>query len=1474
MVDDTLGDGGPSATVRTVRVRMDAEVAGYIRDVTAAGEATRRAFSQMDGINRDLDAFNTHVGQTSQGVDDLGASSSRVRTQLSSTERSMQGMSTTAGQMGQSVRRAANDVKTAQAAIASASSKVEAAQRREADTAGRLRIAELALNDLRQSGNASATRLAAAEERVAAATRAHTAAATDLTRAESDVEAATNRLTTVQAKATSNTDKLAKSAKSAGDKMNWLVTGAIALGPALLPLATVGVPTMAGFTAGTAAAAAAIGVTALALHGLSDGLKALDTYNADPTQKNFTAMQAALAKLGPEGADMVRLIDELEPKLRELQIAARAGLFPGLEDSITKLLPYFPQVKSFIHSISSEMGALTMRGTDNLINDPGWEKFFRFVKTEGVPTLDAWARATGNVATGLAAIVSDFGPEINGFDQGLLDSSRTFKTWAEGLDRNSGSFKDFLDYIHREGPEARAFFTALVQALLGVAEAVAPWGAAVLPVLTSLLQILAALAKSPAGPVLFSTAAGLLAVNKAISIFAGSSGLRAGITSIGTFLTALKTLRSDLALTRAAASAPIVNGTAALPAGYLASRGRINTVTSGLASVGKTGAGLVGAGLAVNLLTSHHSAGVNIGEGAAAGALIGTSIAPGVGTAVGGVVGALGGLTKSLLSTSDAAGKVAADWSSIGQTLTAGGKATPGTAGYISAQLQNSGVVDTASKYGITQQQLVQAAISGNSTGITSTLDSKVTAARPHSTSDTTGITNYLQTAKDAKTVTSAVAAASKAFQSNQKAAQSAAAGETEYASANESAAEAAKDAGNRISELIDAMKAQHQQALANSNAEIAYHQSLADTAAQVAKHTKGLNLDTAAGRANRTALNNQISAYNAQSDAVKNNARNYDNAKAALNRFATQMGATKGQIHSLDDLLDKPRSFVITGTDTSLAKVRALKNEIDLIKSKNVEIHASTFLTGPRLDAEGPNSAKGSAGGSTVPKDGGPYADRYLYMLAPGEEVISNRFGQADRNRGLLKQINANRLADGGTVGDWVNIKDLPKIWKKHPKLKHPLFNHEGPDEYGKALRHNKAFARKPADPTWPWQSSMRSQKQEREFEAWVQKKNVPFDLDAKHVDYDMRGYWLKTRGKGWGGNGQHFPDTFKTPFDTTFSHESKYATKDAPFYWVGNRLVDLRHGQVVFAADGSTVGGRGSAYRDRIPYLLAPGEEVISNRFGQADRNRALLKKINANRAADGGTVGSSRASTTTTTTLSPAATAAAERERASRIKELTGSIKELTHREKDIADRLTKLGNKLDQTNRKLDNAKQAAASLSQMVQAGLTRDLLSPPATSSVFATSGSGSVATFGSIETGLRGERKDARQLTRLEKQLRARGLSRAALAYILSAPDPLAAAQEFDKGTRSQLTGFSSLYGTTRQALTTAGNTAGQLVYGKEIARLEREVKSLKEQVHTEHVADRKTAREISADEARRSKARSGSKSARTRHYTKSKGT
>jgi hypothetical protein len=48
--------------------------------------------------------------------------------------------------------------------------------------------------------------------------------------------------------------------------------------------------------------------------------------------------------------------------------------------------------------------------------------------------------------------------------------------------------------------------------------------------------------------------------------------------------------------------------------------------------------------------------------------------------------------------------------------------------------------------------------------------------------------------------------------------------------------------------------------------------------------------------------------------------------------------------------------------------------------------------------------------------------------------------------------------------------------------------------------------------------------------------------------------------------------------------------------------------------SSDGSTVGGSGSSGVDSVPMMLAPREEIISNKKGQADKYRPLLKAINA--------------------------------------------------------------------------------------------------------------------------------------------------------------------------------------------------------------------------------------------------------------------
>jgi hypothetical protein len=185
------------------------------------------------------------------------------------------------------------------------------------------------------------------------------------------------------------------------------------------------------------------------------------------------------------------------------------------------------------------------------------------------------------------------------------------------------------------------------------------------------------------------------------------------------------------------------------------------------------------------------------------------------------------------------------------------------------------------------------------------------------------------------------------------------------------------------------------------------------------------------------------------------------------------------------------------------------------------------------------------------------------------------------------------------------------------------PLFSAEGPQFYAAAFKHNRPFA-KPG----PYTTHL-SDHEEAAFRRWVSRNSVPFDPNARLSDYDMRGFFkamLRGAVPQW-RRGSHFPDTWKTPYDTSFSHESKYATVDNPFYWVGNKLIDKRTGQTVFGdparfADGGVVGSE-TATGKAINIIAHAGEWVL-NKAQQMNLARKLGTTVEQAKAQIFGTSG----------------------------------------------------------------------------------------------------------------------------------------------------------------------------------------------------------------------------------------------------------
>jgi len=124
-------------------------------------------------------------------------------------------------------------------------------------------------------------------------------------------------------------------------------------------------------------------------------------------------------------------------------------------------------------------------------------------------------------------------------------------------------------------------------------------------------------------------------------------------------------------------------------------------------------------------------------------------------------------------------------------------------------------------------------------------------------------------------------------------------------------------------------------------------------------------------------------------------------------------------------------------------------------------------------------------------------------------------------------------------------------------------------PTDNAANLRKNSQYA-KPGSAMSGYQTAL-SPLEELAFRAWVQKNNVPFD-DSPQADYDMRGYFKALKSGNAlassmnANDGQlHYPDTFKTPYHSSFSSESRFATKDAPTWNVFDRLQD-KTGKTVY--------------------------------------------------------------------------------------------------------------------------------------------------------------------------------------------------------------------------------------------------------------------------------------------------------------------
>lgn len=770
------------------------------------------------------------------------------------------------------------------------------------------------------------------------------------------------------------------------DRTAWLAQGILAVAPAATTLGAAAVPVLSGMATQMTVAAGAAGVMALGFNGVGDALGALNEYQLDPTAEKLAKLEEAMGKVGEDGERFVRFLDSLSPQFRELANTSREGMFPGVTRGIREFMDLAPELNRIIDQIAKGVGQLG-RDAGKGLSGEGFADFFNYLENEARPILVQFGRTIGNFAEGLANMVVAFAPLSSDFSTGLLDMSRSFVEWSDGLKTSTG-FAEFVDYVRDAGPKALEFLGSLTMAFVEILEAAAPVGAVMLPALTEMFDIIANLADTPLGPTVIAFAALTSAWGRLNAI--------ASITGSGAMAKATAGLRENLATAKMLRPSLQELGTAAAFAGqgvqFQTKQTRLAiTQTKAFARAAAPVAGQV-ALLGVAASGVADSVGLsNTATLALAGSLAGPW---------GAAAGAAIGLTMDFAQQNDDL------VDSLDAAKDALDRAFDQNAGSADMAAVSLSVENAREAYRDLVDEVEQGGLAGVKHRIEGLFgDTDVEEAY----AELMGLEEELLALREREAEASRKRAEDQAYYNSLQA---------------ETAA---------LEDNIDKMREKRDLALQGINADLDYAQALLDVGVAAKENAGSLSKSGELIKGNEQAgidamreLNNLASAWNGLSDEAQNTPGAFKGAIDSFVEAAVQMGVGEKKARRMaDEILNIPTSHetkIVVEVDEGFRRLRALRRSMENI-DRSIVIGVNIV----RGDSSGLAFLSGGvprAEGGTIEGQRWPYGDKVLTPTAPGEEVISNRYGQADMNREALKAANAGAklavvgYADGGTIG------------------------------------------------------------------------------------------------------------------------------------------------------------------------------------------------------------------------------------------------------------------------------------------------------------------------------------------------------------------------------------------------------------------------------------------------------------------------
>jgi hypothetical protein len=245
--------------------------------------------------------------------------------------------------------------------------------------------------------------------------------------------------------ASQNTQTLSRQFDRASGRARLLVDAIVAIGPAAVPIGAVAVPAVTGLANQLGIAVLAAGSLVVAFQGIGDSIKALNEYDLDPSIDNLAKVHEEFSKIGPDARAAAVQISELRDEWARLKNTAAAGFFRPIMGELDNADVLIGRVEDLLFAYSRAAGLELSMGLDSLGSDR-WHEFVEFLAREAQPTLRDLSQIIGNTAHAMSNMWMAFQPLNRDFGDWLVDVTRRWDEWSETIEDNQSvqDFIDYI----------------------------------------------------------------------------------------------------------------------------------------------------------------------------------------------------------------------------------------------------------------------------------------------------------------------------------------------------------------------------------------------------------------------------------------------------------------------------------------------------------------------------------------------------------------------------------------------------------------------------------------------------------------------------------------------------------------------------------------------------------------------------------------------------------------------------------------------------------------------------------------------------------------------------------------------------------------------------------------------------------------------------------------------------------------------